>query len=141
MIIAGVQDDEINDVTEANAIREIAGDTGKQQRASSKHAIVVSGSTKEIVKDGDGGSNREYDEKPAAKRAAFLKLAEGDAGVFRVVKLHEAGDHHALVGVAQRSRGPRFRPLIGEINTERGQQVAGAPGEARAHRVGFVGVT
>ena len=108
MIIAGMQNNEIDHVTEANAIGEIAADAGEQQRASSEHAIVVSGSAYEIVKDRDRGGNRQHDEEPPAKRAAFLELAESDPRIFRVEKLHETSDEHALVAKAQRPHGPGF---------------------------------
>jgi hypothetical protein len=92
MVIPGVHDNEINHVTQAHAICQVAEDAGKQQGASSQHTIVISGSLQKIVKDRDGRGNREHDEKPAAKAAAILELAKRDSRVFRVDKLEKAID-------------------------------------------------
>src|SRR6187397_2030254 len=67
VVVARVQHDEIDDVTEKNAISQVAEDTGQQQRASAEHAIVGPGSIEEIVKDGDRGGNRQHDKEPAAE--------------------------------------------------------------------------
>ena len=67
MIVAGVHDDEIDNVAETNAISQITEDACEQQRTSPEHAIVVSRRAHEIVKDRDRRERREHYKKPATE--------------------------------------------------------------------------
>ena len=42
MIVAGVQDDEVDHVAEANTVSQVSHNAGEQQRTSTENAIVVS---------------------------------------------------------------------------------------------------
>jgi len=132
MILTRMQHDEVDDVAQTRAIGQVAGDAGEQECASAEHAIVVSRRAHEVIKNRDRGEQREYDEKPATKRTAFLQLSKCDAGVFGIDELKETGNDNAFVTEAQRSYGPRFRRLVSHVDAERRQQITGAPREPRA---------
>ena len=132
MILTRMQHDEVDDVAQTRAIGQVAGDAGEQECASAEHAIVVSRRAHEVIKNRDRGEQREYDEKPATKRTAFLQLSKCDAGVFGIDELKETGNDNAFVTEAQRSYGPRFRRLVSHVDAERRQQITGAPSEPRA---------
>jgi hypothetical protein len=127
-----MQHAEVDDVAQTRAIGQVAGDAGEQECASAEHAIVVSRRAHEVIKNRDRGEQREYDEKPATKRTAFLQLSKCDAGVFGIDELKETGNDNAFVTEAQRSYGPRFRRLVSHVDAERRQQITGAPREPRA---------
>ncbi len=138
MIIAGVQDDEIDNVTEAGAIGQVTQDSGEQKRTGAEHAIVVSRCSHEVIKDRDRREHCQDHKKPAAKRTALLQLTKCDAGIFSVRKLKKSGDNDALIAEAKRPDGPRLRRLVSHVNAERRQQIACAPREARAKAARFV---
>src|ERR1041384_3134801 len=79
VIVAGMEHDEVDNITEPDAIGQVTQDAGKQQRTGSEHTIVVTRRAEEIVKDGDGGSTGQHNEEPAAKRSAFLQMTKRNA--------------------------------------------------------------
>ncbi len=108
MIFAGVHDDEIDDVTEAHAIRQISEDAREQQRARAEHAIVVSWRAHEIVERPRSKRPRRVRRRTSDQTIHLLKLAESNAGIFRISKLKKSTDHNVILAEAQRLHGPRF---------------------------------
>ena len=132
MIVAGVQDDEIDHIAESKTISQVSENAGEQQRTCTQNAIVVSRCAHEVIKNRDRSEHCEHDEEPATERAAFLQLSKRDARVFGVYELKEPGNDHAFVTEAQRFNRPRFRRLVGHKNAQGRQQIAGAPSKPRA---------
>ena len=91
-----MHENEINDVTQTDAIGKIAGDACKQQHARAQYAIVISRRANEVDKYGDGGGDCESDKEPATKSTAFLHLAKGDARVLGVDEIKKAADDGAI---------------------------------------------
>ena len=56
MIVAGVYDDEIDNVAKADAIGQVTEDAREQQRTSSEDTIVVTWRPHKIIKDRDRGA-------------------------------------------------------------------------------------
>src|SRR6185503_12466465 len=139
MIVARVHDDEVDDEPQAHAVSQIAEDTGEQQRTGTENAIVITRRLHKVIKDCHAGGGGEYDEEPARKRAAILKVAESDAGILGVSEIMKKTNDDAILAEAQRLNGPRLRRLVGHKNDERGEQVAGARGEACSELVGLIG--
>ncbi len=67
MIVAGMYDDEIDNVSEAHAVCQITEDACEQEGTSPEHAIVVSWRAHEIVKDRNRRKRREYYKEPATE--------------------------------------------------------------------------
>src|SRR5215211_6104974 len=132
MIVAGMQDDEIDHVAEPDAVSQVSENARKQQRTRAEDAIVVSRRAQEVIENGDGREYCQHDEEPATKRATFLQLSKRDTGVFGVDELKEPANDHALITEAQRPDSPRLRRLIRQVDAEGSQQIPGAPREARA---------
>src|SRR5215213_4798107 len=108
MIAAGVQHNEIDNITEAGAVSEVAQNACEQKRTSSENAIVASWSAHEVIKDCHRSQYGQDDEKPPSERAAFLQLSKRDARVFSVDELEEATDDHALFTKAKCFDSPCF---------------------------------
>lgn len=138
MVLAGVQHNEIDNVTEAGAVSQIAQNAGEQQRTSSENTIVVAWRAHEVIKNRDGSQCGQDDKEPATEGAAFLQLAKSDPRVFSVDKLQEPADDHALFAETKCFDGPGFCGLVGEVNAERCEQVSGTPREMAAVTCCFI---
>src|ERR1051325_6343197 len=119
VIVACVQHDEIDDVTETSAVSQVAEDAREQQRARSENTIVIPRRAQEIVKDRYRSKHCQHYEKPTAKRAAFLQLSKRDARVFSVDKLKKPANQHSLFAKTKRFDGPRLCRLVGHVDEER----------------------
>src|SRR6185369_1783588 len=108
MIVAGVQDDEVDHVTKPDAVRQIAEDAGEQQRTGSQDAVVVTRRTHEVVKNPGSSQRSERYKKPATERPTFLQVAKRNAGVLRVNELKKTANHDALFAKTQRLNRPCF---------------------------------
>ena len=98
-----MHDNEINNVPKPDAVGQITGDSGEQERASSKTAIVVSRSAQKIIKNGHGGGDSKHDKEPPSKASAFLQLAKSDARILRVNKIEEAANDSSISTEPQRA--------------------------------------
>ena len=98
-----MHDNEINNVPKPDAVGQITGDSGEQERASSKNAIVVSRSAQKIIKNGHGGGDGKHDKEPPSKASAFLQLAKSDARILRVNKIEEAANDSSISTEPQRA--------------------------------------
>jgi hypothetical protein len=125
-----VEQDEVDDVAEARAVGQVPGDAGEQQRARAEHAVVLPRRAEEVGEDGDRRRAGQRDQQPAARRAALLKLPEGDAGILRVGQIEEARHDRHVPPQTQAAHRPRLRGLIDEVDAERRQQVGRAPAQA-----------
>ena len=125
-----MHDNEINNVTKTAAVSQITGDSGEQERASSKNAIVVSRSAQKIIKNGHGGGDGKHHKEPPSKASAFLQLTKSDAPILRVNKIEEAEDDSSISTEPQRAYRPRLAGLIDHVDAKAGEQVTRAPAEA-----------
>src|SRR5262249_32415248 len=111
VILTRVQHDEIDNESEAHAIRQVAEYAGQQQSARPQNAIIVARRAKEIKQHGDRrGAGQDYKE-PAPKRAAFLQLTERDAAVLSVNQIERTANNGALLK-SQTTHCPGLARLI-----------------------------
>src|SRR2546421_12154496 len=97
VILSGVQQNEINHKPEPHTISQVAQDARQQQRGCSENAIVVSRRAKKVKQHRNGRDCRQDDEKPAAKRAAFLQLPKGDAAILGINKIEQAANDRRVL--------------------------------------------
>lgn len=129
MIRAGVDQDEVDHIAEPHSVGQVSKYPGQQQRARAQDPIIISRRAKEIEKHGNRRRRREHRKKPTTERAAFLQLAEGDAGVFRVGEIEEAANY-GDVFETETPNSPGLTRLIEKINAERRDQITDAPWNA-----------
>src|SRR5205807_9697751 len=92
-------------------------------------AIIVAGRTEKIKQHSNCCRRGQHDEEPAAERAAFLQLAEGDAAILSINQVEHAANDRAILK-AQATNRPGFARLIRQIDADRRDEVARAPGHA-----------
>src|SRR2546423_719212 len=134
VVVACVEEDEVHDAAQTDAVNQIAGDAGEEERARAEHAVVRACGAEEVDEHGEGGEDGERGEHPTREVAAALQLPEGDAGVLGVGQIEHARDDGHVAPEAQSAHSPSLRRLIGEEETEGGDKIACAPAQVSRMR-------
>ena len=121
---------EVNNVAKPDAVSQIAGDSGEQERASAQDAIVVSRSAQKIIKHGHRGRDGKNHKEPSSKTSAFLQLAKSNPRILRVNKIEEAANDGPIASEPQRAYRPRLAGLIDHVDAKAGEQVTRAPAKS-----------
>src|SRR5688572_10681643 len=97
MIRTSMHGDEVNYITQPDAVSQVPENSGQQKRARSQDAVVVSWGAKEKIKDCHRSRDRQSHEKPACKASAILQLAKRDPRILCIDQVKEAVDNSSVI--------------------------------------------